>query len=175
MTVTVQQDYRLYYKVGKPGQLADQRDSVKESFAAVEEIKFGMGVTNTGSVLPGVASDKQVKKMSAATDEFIGISLEEWTQEQRLTGYPGNIADSEGKYEQYDMLPVMRKGLVWVFVFEDVLVNDPVYVLFEGGNQGYFRKSAAAGAVRVQGAMFRSAALSGELALLELNIPTYRP
>jgi len=170
MSVTVQTTYQQYFEQAKAGLIADIRTAVLESFAAENELNFGM------ATVAGTDPAKQVKKPSAASQVFRGITVAAWTMEQKLTGAPASTADSIGKFVQYDMVPVLRRGLIWVKVVQDVVIDDAAYFVHtEAVNPeyiGYFRKDVDGGnADAVPTGVFRSSALAGALALLEVNIP----
>lgn len=81
-----------------------------------------------------------------------------------------------GGYVQYDMVPIVHKGRVYVVVEEAVTEGDPVFVRFAAGaggsNLGAFRKSAdTATASQVPNAVYRSSASASGLAVVELNSP----
>ena len=169
MSVSVQTTYQQYFDRAKAGLVADIRTAILESFAAETELNFGM------ATVAGTNPEKQVKKPSTAGEVFRGITVAEWTMEQKLTGAPASTTDSIGKFIQYDMVPILRRGLIWVKVIQDVIVDDAAYFMHSSpapADNGYFRKDTAGGqADLVPTGVFRSSALAGELALLEINLP----
>lgn len=169
MSVSVQTTYQLYYERAKAGMIADLRTKVEESYAAESELNFGM------AAVAGTDPEKQIKKPDAAGQTFRGITTDEWTEEQRLTNVPASTTESEGKFIEYDMVPVLRRGVIWVKVVQDVNVDDPVYFMHSSPapeDNGYFRKDAAGGqADLVPTGVFKTSALAGELAVVEINLP----
>lgn len=167
MGTTIQTTYDLYYLRAKAGMLGDVRDNTQESYAAENEFNFGM------AAVFGTNAEKQIKKAVATGEVFAGITVAAMTTEQTLV--PGSISDSTGKWLQYDMVPTLRKGQIWVKVTQDVNPNDPVYFVHTNADPtkiGYFRKDAdTANADLVPTGIFRTAALAGGLALVEINLP----
>lgn len=74
------------------------------------------------------------------------------------------------------MVPVLRKGRVWVIVEENVTQSMNVYVRFAAGaggtNLGAFRASDDSGtAAQLGSARYATSSVAGGLAQLELNLP----
>lgn len=71
------------------------------------------------------------------------------------------------------MLSFMRKGQIYVAVEEAVTANSPVYVRYAAGGNGLGAFGAGAGSSEralLNGAVYRSAAASGAVAVVEINI-----
>jgi hypothetical protein len=167
MSTSIQTDYKLYFLQAKAGMLGDLRENIQESYAAESEFNFGMAAVR------GTDPVGQIIKAVATGGIFRGITVAAFTLEQSLLS--GSISDSVGKYLINDMVPVMRRGQIWVKVVQDVLVDDPVYFVHTNVDPtkiGYFRKDAdTANADLVPTGVFRTAALAGGLALVEINLP----
>jgi hypothetical protein len=88
-----------------------------------------------------------------------------------LTGYP---TTSSGKYLIGMVVPVLRRGAIWVRVNTNVNVDDPVYFVYSAANpalQGNFQNVAGGIADLVPTGVFIKAGLAGGLAVVELNLP----
>lgn len=70
---------------------------------------------------------------------------------------------------------ILRRGLIWVTVEENVSDGDDAYVRFATGTaaqKGAFRKSAdSATAAQLPGAKFRGGATAGNVCKVEVNLP----
>jgi hypothetical protein len=166
MSATIQTNFSLYYNPAKLGELYDRRPIVDEGFTALSSIRFGQGVVF------GANPDNQVITPSLSTQVFAGISIGIWTIEQQITAYP---TTSQGMYIAGMIIPVMRRGAIWVRVNIDVNINDPVYMVYANADPaliGNFRNNAGTSeAVLVPTGIFRKSATAGNLAVVELNLP----
>lgn len=86
-----------------------------------------------------------------------GIALHE--QKESLVGYVA-----------LDMVNTMRKGRVWAPVIDTVADGDDVYISYAAGSEGKLRNDST-NAIQITAAVFRSAATTGQLALVEINKP----
>lgn len=166
MSSTIQTTFDLYYNPAKLGEIYDNRPKVAESFIAESIIRYGQ------AVVAGTNPDRQVITPSAAGQTFMGISIAIWQIEQQLNSYP---TASSGLYVQEMVLPVLRRGAIWVRVNTDVEVNDPVYMVYANIDPtliGNFRNDAGTlEADLIPNALFRKAAKAGELSVVEINMP----
>jgi len=166
MNATIQTDFSLYFNAAKLGELYDRREALTEAFVAETALRFGQ------ACVVGTDKDRQVKAPSTTGQVFRGISIATWQLEQQITGYP---TDSSGSYPIKMPLPVLRRGSIWVKVSQDVSVDDPVYFVHTDASPaivGTFRKDANTDkADLVPTGVFRKAAKSGELAVVEINLP----
>lgn len=141
------------------GLIADGRNDTTESWPAHEDIEFGLGLVREGD---------KVRIPNTSGVPIAGIAASDWFIEQNPALTPAG-----GVYRTTQTVATLRKGLIWVKIDQDVLINDPVYLRHTGGDEGYFRKDAdTANADLVPGAIFRAAAtaVSG-IALVEINLP----
>jgi hypothetical protein len=92
---------------------------------------------------------------------LIGVALSDVTIEQAATpvGWPANST-----------VRIMRSGRVWMVTEDAVTYGAPVFVRFNGGNEGGVRSDVDGGnAVALPGASFRSIAGAGEFAIVEYH------
>jgi hypothetical protein len=79
------------------------------------------------------------------------------------------------EYEQYDAVPVLRSGQIWMMAEDACTEGNAVFVRFVAGGSeelGRVRSDAdTADAVALPNAIFRSSAGAGELIKVELNLP----
>jgi hypothetical protein len=155
---------------GQPADLSMQKD-VLSGQAVAAALPYGVlvvldsansaGFDKIAAKLPSLAAD------ITTSGQPLGVVVADQARAQDasvLTQYPQN-----------SVVPVMRKGRIWVRVEEAVVDGDLPFVRFAsgaGGTQlGAFRKSAdTATAAALPGAVFRSAASAGGYAVIQLNI-----
>ena len=99
------------------------------------------------------ANDKGTRlvKTGDTSDKFIGVSV--------LDRTAGDLIN--GKFPQYNDARIMKRGIIWVTVTEDVKANDAAAVDLATGK---FNKSGAA----FKNAKFRTSAVAGQIAQLEI-------
>lgn len=164
-----QLDYNLYFKEAVEGLIADLRISVIESRAAEGNVGFGRAVV--------VGSDKEVQAQLPVSsgDSLLGITaLDQAVEQASADVTPGNIKAGDAYYRDGSEVNVMRRGQIWAYVRQDVFVGDPVYFIYSGTDSeiGYFRKDDGGTTAKlVNNAEFKTNALSGELAQIEINLP----
>lgn len=162
----IQTDFYLYFSPAKLGEIYDRSYSLVQSYKAESEIRFGQ------ACVAGTDLDTQVKTPSTTGQKFRGISVALWQIEQKLTGYP---TTSSGVYQVGEVVGVLGRGVIWVKVSQDVQIDDPVYFVHTDANPlivGTFRKDANVNkADLVPTGIFKKAALSGGLAVVEINLP----
>ena len=130
------------------GQLADGRLDHADSMAAENEIPFGCAVER------GTDPEKQVKKF--AGNVFTGIAMYS----------PAGDLDN-AKYIEKNPVTVLRKGIIWVEVGEDVVAGDKASVFNATAN---FGKNGTAETTAINGE-FKTSATSGNVAKLEISMP----
>jgi hypothetical protein len=166
MSATIQTTFNLYFNAAKLGELYDRRYALSESYVAETDIKYGQ------ACVAGTDLDRQVKTPNATGQKFRGISIATWQIEQTITTYP---TDSRGIYLITSVVPVLRRGTIWVKVSQNVSIDDPVYFVHTDANPelvGTFRKDANVDkADLVPTGVFRKAAPDGGLAVVEINLP----
>lgn len=186
----VQGSYPLNLEIGHEGMLADLQAYVSRSFSneSGAVIPFGHLVSFDTAATTGLG----VKVVSGATDlTVMGIAIDSFVFEgSTQSSYkanatpPGVTLTDDGRlgYSDKQMVNVCSKGVVLVKVVDAVAIGDAVRYLHtdlasaatDGGYAGRFLTGAVAGssAEITAGARWLSAAGAGELALLEIDIPT---
>lgn len=154
--MSAQTSYSLAMAAAILGMKVDSMEDHVETFMAEEDIPFGSGVVKGAAAATGVINPTAY---DAATEVFRGVALHSHavqTPEPRV-GY----VDTEA-------VSVLRKGKVWVKVSSDVAVDAAAYADHVNENGQFTDVSTNNGA---QVGIFRTAATSGNLAVLELNLP----
>lgn len=77
--------------------------------------------------------------------------------------------DGPYRYEQYEPVPVMRRGRIWVEVLEDVVEGGAAVI--DPTTANFRPEGTATAGVSVAIGIFKSSATAGSLALLEINLP----
>ncbi|WP_026702855.1 structural cement protein Gp24 [Salibacterium aidingense] len=153
-------EYNKYMQeAASKGKLAEYPDYRADTKAADAAIKYGMAVELAGS------SGERVTTFSGGTP--FGITLA-----REYTDYTEENPD-DLKYRANEPVAVIRQGTIWVEVEDDVTPADSVYADNSTGN---FRATETDGesntvGTAIPGAMFKSAANSGELVKVEINLP----
>lgn len=186
----VQGSYPLNLAIGHEGMLADLQAYVSRSFSneSGAVIPFGHLVSfdaaaTTGLGVKVVAGATDLTVMGIAIDSFVFEGSTQSSYKANATP-PGVTLTDDGRlgYADKQMVNVCSKGVVLVKVVDAVAIGDPVRYLHtdlgtaadDGGYAGRFLTAAVAGssAEITAGARWLSAAGAGELALLEIDIPT---
>lgn len=147
------------------GQKADAGYDHVESFAAEGAVPFGYGV------VAGTAAN-QVQVADDDGDDFVGISLFTHAQQQGIdqSAAKGEQFSTGAEYRDGDTVNVLRRGRVYVTVTASVSAGDDAYVDVEtGGEEGQFTNVSTDNLAT--GGVFRTDADSGELAVVEVNLP----
>lgn len=152
---------------GYPGMIADSAvvQDVESKINAAGEVKFGCVVSKG-------ASTELIKHPAAATDitdeklvRGIVVATKEVENRLASTGIPGYPAKS--------VVPVMRKGRIWV-TSEDAVTEgtSPVHVRYAGtGQAGAFRASSVTNETAVlPKSKWKTSCGAGELAILEIDL-----
>lgn len=153
-----QLNYNLYQGAAHAGLLYDIEPHRIITNAAEGAILFGR------AVVAGTDAEKQVMLPDpSGLEKFRGVAKSTWAQEQDITG--------EGQYKDKAAVNVMKQGVIWVEINQNVLVDDIAYFVYTAGaDLGKFRKDDT-NAILVPTGVFRSSANSGELVQLEINLP----
>jgi len=147
--------YNLYQGAAYRGLIYDIENHRTVSAAAEGAIPLGF------ALVAGTDPEKQVTLPGVPGQPFRGISIGTWDQEQ-VAGV--------GQYRDTEAVNVMKQGLIWVEVNGNVLIDQSAFFVNTGVDAGKFRADAT-DAEAVPTGVFRSSANSGELALLEINLP----
>jgi len=147
--------YNLYQGAAFAGLLYDIEGRRIVSACAEGVIAFG------SAVVPGTDATKQVKVPSATGQVFRGVAVSTWAKEQ-VAGV--------GQYADKDSVNIAKQCVIWVEVNGNVVVDEAAYFVYTGADAGKFRADNT-DADAVPTGVFRSSANSGELALLEINLP----
>lgn len=123
--------------------------------------KAGAALIPYGAAVQLGADRKTVVKFTGGSFEGIALAqpIHDWV----------NDADDQ-HYKAESPVAVVTKGVIWVEVEEDVLPGDAAVIDNTTSN---FRPSTTATATvtALASARFRSAAVAGDLAQLEINLP----
>lgn len=109
--------------------------------------------------LPGVAGD-----ITDATKP-LGVAVRSHAIESSKDSNPASVKDK-------DMVSLMRQGRINVLVEEDVVPTDPVFVRYAAGGDGpggWLMSDPGSAAAELANAEWKTSALAGELAVLQLN------
>lgn len=165
MAQTSTDTYGFELDRAQAGQKAGAGFDHVESFAAEGAVAFGHGV------VAGTA-DNQVAVASADDETFVGISVFTHAQVQGidLTAAEGEQYSTGAEYRDGDAVNVMRKGRVYVEVTDAVTAGADAYVdVVTNGEEGKFTDVSTSNLPT--GGVFRTSAASGELAVVEVNLP----
>lgn len=187
----VQGSYPLDLTAGHEGMLADLQAYVSRSYynQSGGALPFGrmLQIDNTPT-----SNDVYAVELAAGVTNIVGIAIDSFTFEGVSTGngayvpVPTNLR-TDANSEEYPGYPdqqavnVMSKGVIWVYSTEAIALGDDVRFFLTdysgttgGADQGRFCKTAiASNTVAISaGARWLSECAAGELALLELDIPS---
>lgn len=165
--------------VGFPGQLADLSPSTKESMVQGEasaEIPFGAGITiGTVGDISTVASPTTAVLPSSSESDFEGVVLHSHSYVP-AAGYGAELGTTGVKPKA--MLSILRKGRVYVQVEDAVTAGAQAYLRYtDNGDlkKGGWRSDDDSSKARlIRGAMFRSSAAAGGIAILEVDVGVFK-
>lgn len=167
MAQTNANTYGFSLDVAQAGQKADLTYDQVESFAAEGAVPMGNGV------IFGTDPAKQVAVPADATGDFAGIAAFTHKQEQGFDQSValGNQSSTGAEYRNGDTVNVLRRGRVWVEVTEDTVVaGEAAYVdVTTAGEEGKFTNVSTSNLAT--GGIFRTAGDTGDLVIVELNLP----
>jgi len=148
----MQTSYSQNFDIGVEGAIADGHfvDAVSGSVEAGEAVKAGMAF---GRVVKRGSKEGLIAAMTVGA-KALGVLKHKHSED-------GLISD-------YEEQAVVRKGRMLVKVTEDVVAGDAV--AFDSAS-GEFAKTVAGDVVTLAGAEYMSSALTGELAIVSLNMP----
>lgn len=164
-----QTSYSLTHRIATPGMIADASPHDIRTAINADVVSLPLGIAVKFSTAAG---DEGVATIGATTDPIAGIGVYSDTFAE------GYDIDSTG-VKVGTVFGVLEKGAIYVTVEEAVNAGDRAFVRFAagaGGTQpGAFRKSAdTASARQMQGAMYRTSAAAGGLAILVFDATTDR-
>lgn len=155
MTIPVGQEYTS--ETLGIGRISSYQTSQSDSAAAASDINWGAAVCLNAN------NPNQVKQYDGSSD-FYGVAVaEHFTNSYLLT------SDKEGKYQTFDAVNVLRKGIITVKVLEDVIKGQKAVADNATGN--FRAKGTSATEVSDVIGEFKSTAKVGGLALLEISLP----
>lgn len=165
MAQTNTNTYGFALDVAQAGQKVDAAADFIESFAAEGNVPFGYGV------VAGTA-DNQVAVAAADTDSFVGVSVFTHAVPQGidLTAAEGEQYTTGAEYRDGDAVNVARKGRVYVEVTANVTAGEAAYVdVTTTDEEGKFTNVSTDNLAT--GGVFRTDASTGDLAVIEVNLP----
>ncbi|CAM4012352.1 hypothetical protein [Mesobacillus zeae] len=147
-------DYGKYMpEAGGKGKLANYQDYQADTKAAAEAIPFGAALQ--------LGTDKNTVTVVKTGGKPYGIALaqeiHEWVTK----------ADDQ-KFLQYDPVPVVRKGTLWVEAGGDVISGDAAAV---DPATNRFVATGFTGAIAFPSGTFKGNASAGQLVQVEINLP----
>lgn len=166
MAQTDASDYGFRHDSAQAGQKAGLDFDHVESYAAEGAVGFGLGLEY------GTDPEKQVAVPSDDTGTFAGVSVFSHKQVQGidLTATENELYSTGSEYRDGDTVNVLRRGRVWVEVTDAVTANATAYVDVTSATADYGKFTDVATS-NVQAGVFRTDASTGELAILEINLP----
>ena len=137
--------YKSEPDVGVAGSIAttENRDIKSRTVEDAAGIAFGLAVAQ------GV-DDKGIRAVKTGDTKFVGITALDLSSRE------------SGKFLQYESARILKKGVIWVEVTEDVKAGDDAAVDLATGK---FNKSGA----KYPNARFETSAVAGKLAKVELK------
>jgi len=149
---------------GREGMIADTRNRTVETRVVEADLPAGRfvvkGTVDKGAILPSATGN-------ITNGDLLGVTVFDSSKE---------YVSATHEYEQYDTVPVLRKGTVWMMAEDACTEGDAVFVRFTAGageECGRVRSDAdTADAVAAPSCVFRSSTTStDELILVEVNLP----
>lgn len=137
--------YKSQPDVGVAGSIAttENRDVKSRTVEDAAGIAFGLAVAQG-------ANDKGVRAVKTGDTKFVGITALDLSSRD------------DAKFLQYESARILKKGVIWVEVTEDVKAGDDVAVDLATGK---FNKAGA----KYPNARFETSAVAGGLAQVELK------
>ena len=137
--------YKSQPDVGVAGSIAttENRDVKSRTVEDAAGIAFGLAVAQG-------ENDKGIRAVKTGDTKFVGITALDLSSRD------------DAKFVQYESARILKKGVIWVEVTEDVKAGDDVAVDLATGK---FNKSGA----KYPNARFETSAVAGGLAQVELK------
>lgn len=143
-------------EIGYAGGLVDENTAIIETRVngAAGAIDFGLAVARL--------NDKECKVIAADGDDIVGISVRHAIRSANSSGVVN--------YVQYDAVPVLRSGYIYVTALENAVPGDAVIsVTAQGGQLGSTTGGAAgAGRVVVPNATWETTTTAGEIGIVRI-------
>ena len=153
MTIPVGQEYMR--PEGGIGKLANYQDTQADTMGVgPAAIKFGQAVQT---------ADGEIAAPLAAEGVFLGVAIAKDYVKEITNGV------KTGVYNQYEALPVLRKGTIWVEVDEDVTKGQAAVANTATGN--FLPSSTVITTKTEKIGSFQSTAIAGDVAMLQINLP----
>ncbi|MFB6475766.1 hypothetical protein ACFCW7_23180 [Paenibacillus glucanolyticus] len=148
-------------EVSGKGRIAQYPEQRADTLAAAGAIGWGRAVQYA-------ATNKNRGEVYNGSRKVVGIAIANHYAEYRSSNINNSIT---GEYVANDAVSVLRKGIIWVEVLEDVEKGEPAVA---DNATGDFRPSDTSTTDKsdVVG-VFKSSASAGGLAQLEINLPQY--
>ena len=145
------------------GMLADVSytvDVISRALETVAGVDSGFAVRDGATI--GNGGTCKVLSATGDTAVFLGITVLDLYREPKSP-----------RFAQFDAVPILRKGRIWVTSVDDTrtIVGSNVYLYYTGGNVGLFGGNPNASANLITNASWVMGANTGLLALLEINFP----
>jgi hypothetical protein len=124
-----------------------------------------------GDDAPSGVNPGQCKAIPDATASVVnaaGIVVYDAAREP----YTNGVAPAQNQYSDKDMVPLMRKGRIWVYVENAVTQGNPVYVRITAAGTdvtGQFRDGAVANFIAFPNAVFLTSTAGSGLAEIEVK------
>ncbi len=148
----------ILHDPGYPGMIADLNIPTIES--KTNDLTVGI---DFGRAVARSAADNTCKAPAADADKIIGISVR----------YAIRPANSSGVvlYNQYDTVPILKEGYIWVLAAEPVTRGDAVLSLTAGNGTlgGVTGGAAGTGRVAVPNAVWETTTASGALGMVRIS------
>lgn len=163
-----QTSYSLDNPVAVEGALYDVA-MTRDKISALVELAAGIRV---GRAVRKGTDEDQVVLPTLATDItgglIRGVSFIDLSLETPVGGVP--------LYSEFDSIPLMRKGRIWMVAEGTAVADQPVYVRFQNGDDsatfdGGFSGVNTADHDLLPNAKWFKGAVAGELGVIEVNIP----
>lgn len=136
------------------GMIADSRE--QNILSMQLETAAGIGF---GKVAVQGTADKQVR-VSAAGRAFRGVTVS-----SHFGGFAAGFQGTKDTYDQYETVPVMDRGSIWVLASVAVAVGDPVYYVPATG----VLTNVATGNTLIPNAKWESSTTGAGLAIIDLR------
>jgi len=152
-----QTSYPLNQALAFAGMKADARFDEVVSYQADGAVAFGSGV------IAGSNAETEVKIPAGNTTGFRGVAVH--IHKAPVSG--------NARYEDTEMVSVLRKGRAWVPVVGTIAMGDAPRLIHTGGNAGAFT-AGTTGSSAITGLEFASSydtSSANAIALLDINLP----